>query len=323
MFVLVLVAPVVILNRIIRHETVGLETILGAICVYVLIAIAFAGIYARRSTTRAHRLLRPADLPNNVDFLYFSFVTITTVGYGDLTAGTSTGRVLVTFEALIGQIFLVTLVARLVSMYGVQPARRARRSRRRTQTLEEELGDLDRVERGALAQVVAGDPEVERVLLRRVLAQATDEHRVDAGAFERGGGAVAAVDEPDARRVAEELDRVGPTSGRSNCTLASWRGRRRPAPARTWRWPRLGRVEDLAALVDQLPLLATCSPPRSPNPASGITLPAIGRSQTSPGIERVGARSRLGGSGRMRPAPLVHCSSSSWMPGCPAPETDW
>ena len=46
MFVLVLAAPIVILNRIIRHDTVGLETILGAICVYVLIAIAFAGIYA-------------------------------------------------------------------------------------------------------------------------------------------------------------------------------------------------------------------------------------------------------------------------------------
>ncbi len=45
MFVLVLIAPIVILNRIIRHETVGLETILGAICVYVLIGIAFAGIY--------------------------------------------------------------------------------------------------------------------------------------------------------------------------------------------------------------------------------------------------------------------------------------
>ena len=56
-------------------------------------------------------------------------MTITTVGYGDLTAGTSTGRVLVTFEALIGQIFLVTLVARLVSMYGRKPAPRTRRTR--------------------------------------------------------------------------------------------------------------------------------------------------------------------------------------------------
>jgi uncharacterized membrane protein len=119
MFVLVLIAPVVILNRIIRHETVGLETILGAICVYVLIGIAFAGIYAGVNDAETGGFFAQHIVPNNVDFLYFSFVTITTVGFGDLTAGTSTGRVLVTFEALIGQIFLVTLVARLVGMYGV------------------------------------------------------------------------------------------------------------------------------------------------------------------------------------------------------------
>jgi len=125
MFLLVLAAPVVILNRIIRHETVGLETILGAICVYVLIAIAFAGIYGAINETEPTGFFAQQIEPNNVDFLYFSFVTITTVGYGDLTAGTSTGRVVVTFEALIGQIFLVTLVARLVSMYGTsrKPAR--------------------------------------------------------------------------------------------------------------------------------------------------------------------------------------------------------
>jgi voltage-gated potassium channel Kch len=57
--------------------------------------------------------------PSNVDFLYFSFVTLTTLGYGDFTPATDIGKVMVTFEALIGQVFLVTLVARLVSMYGV------------------------------------------------------------------------------------------------------------------------------------------------------------------------------------------------------------
>ena len=131
MFALVLIAPVVILNRILRHETVGLETILGAICVYVLIAIAFAGIYAGVNDAEPSGFFAQQVTPTNVDFLYFSFVTITTVGYGDLTAGTSTGRVLVTFEALIGQIFLVTLVARLVSMYGV--------SRRPTPTTHERI----------------------------------------------------------------------------------------------------------------------------------------------------------------------------------------
>jgi uncharacterized membrane protein len=125
MFLLVMIAPIVILNRIIRHETVTMETILGAICVYVLIAIAFAGIYAGVNDAEPTGFFAQQIVPNNVDFLYFSFVTITTVGYGDLTAGTSTGRVLVTFEALMGQIFLVTLVARLVGMYGLRrrPAR--------------------------------------------------------------------------------------------------------------------------------------------------------------------------------------------------------
>lgn len=125
MFLLVLAAPIVILNRIIRHETVGLETILGAICVYVLIGIAFAGIYGAVNETEPTGFFAQQVTPTNVDFLYFSFVTITTVGYGDLTAGTSTGRVLTTFEAVIGQIFLVTLVARLVSLYGTKqrPAR--------------------------------------------------------------------------------------------------------------------------------------------------------------------------------------------------------
>ncbi len=128
MFALVLIAPIVILNRIIRHETVGPETILGAICVFVLIAIAFAGIYAGVNDAEPAGFFAQHIVPNNVDFLYFSFVTITTVGFGDLTAGTSTGRVLVTFEALIGQIFLVTLVARLVGLYGVTIVRRPGRN---------------------------------------------------------------------------------------------------------------------------------------------------------------------------------------------------
>ncbi len=91
MFVLVLLAPIAIVHRILRHETVGLETILGSICVYVLIAIAFAGIYGGVNEAERTGFFAQQIVPNNVDFLYFSFVTITTVGYGDLTAGTSTG----------------------------------------------------------------------------------------------------------------------------------------------------------------------------------------------------------------------------------------
>jgi voltage-gated potassium channel len=117
-FLLILVAPVVILNRILRHETIGTETILGAVCVYVMLGIAFAGIYAACDNFDHGTFFAQPGVQSNVEFLYFSFVTQTTVGYGDLTTANDVGRVLVTFEALIGQVFLVTLVARLVSMYG-------------------------------------------------------------------------------------------------------------------------------------------------------------------------------------------------------------
>ena len=123
MFILVLIAPLVILSRIIRHEVIGMETILGALCVYVLLGIGFAGIYAGINDFEPLGFFAQPGPKTNVDFLYFSFITQTTVGYGDLTPGTDTGRVIVTFEALIGQVFLVTLVARLVSMYGQRAPR--------------------------------------------------------------------------------------------------------------------------------------------------------------------------------------------------------
>jgi len=120
-FVLVLISPIVILNRILRHETIGTETILGAVCVYVLLGIAFAGVFAGVDDFNHGTFFAQTHGPaTNVQFLYFSFITMTTVGYGDLSPATDPGRVLVTFEALLGQVFLVTLVARLVSMYGVQ-----------------------------------------------------------------------------------------------------------------------------------------------------------------------------------------------------------
>ena len=119
-FVIVLLAPLVILNRILRHDVIGTETILGAVCVYVLLGIAFAGIYAAVDDfNHGTFFAQKVDPAANVEFLYFSFITMTTVGYGDLTPATDPGRVIVTFEALLGQVFLVTLVARLVAMYGL------------------------------------------------------------------------------------------------------------------------------------------------------------------------------------------------------------
>jgi hypothetical protein len=120
MFFFVIAAPIVILNRILRHRVIGRETILGAVCVYVLLGIVFAGIYGAINDIDGGQFFAQRVVQSNIDFLYFSFVVLTTLGFGDLTPKPDIARVIVTFEALIGQVFLVTLVARLMSLYGME-----------------------------------------------------------------------------------------------------------------------------------------------------------------------------------------------------------
>ena len=202
-----------ILSRIMRHEVIGMETILGALCVYVLLGIAFAGIYAGINDFEPLGFFAQPGPKNNVDFLYFSFITQTTVGYGDLTPAhrrRASGRDVrgahrpgVPRDARGPARDRCTATAR---------PRRADDDDRATEltlALEHQLRELDRVERGALAQVVAGDPEVERALLRRVDAQTTHEHGIDPRGLERRGMAVATVDEAHTRRRFEQLDGLG------------------------------------------------------------------------------------------------------------------
>jgi hypothetical protein len=113
----IVASPVVILSRIFRHPAVDLETILGAICSYLLIGIAFATIYGMLQSVGSENFFAQPGPYERVDFLYFSFIVLTTTGFGDFTPGTSIGKVLVTIEALIGQVFLVTIVASLVSSF--------------------------------------------------------------------------------------------------------------------------------------------------------------------------------------------------------------
>ncbi len=115
---LVAIAPVVIARAIWRRPVVDVQTILGAICIYVLLGMLWAFIYqAIRTLGSAQFYAQTSDATINDD-LYFSFVTITTVGYGDLTAATNVGRSFAVLEALFGQIYLVTIVSVLVSRLG-------------------------------------------------------------------------------------------------------------------------------------------------------------------------------------------------------------
>lgn len=115
--IFIVAAPIVILARIFRHPAVDLETILGAICAYLMIGIAYAAIYGMMQSVGSEPFFAQGGPHPRIDFLYFSFVVLTTTGFGDLTPGTPIGKVFVTIEALMGQVFLVTIVASLVSSF--------------------------------------------------------------------------------------------------------------------------------------------------------------------------------------------------------------
>ena len=120
---LVGIAPVAIASALWRRAVVDVQTILGAICIYVLVGMLWAFAYAGMRTLGDSQFYVQVSRPTSADDLYFSFVTLTTVGYGDLTAATSLGRSIAVLEALVGQIYLVTIVSVLVSRLG-----RARRT---------------------------------------------------------------------------------------------------------------------------------------------------------------------------------------------------
>jgi len=85
------------------------------------------------------------DTIARTDFLYFSFVTLTTTGYGDLSAAGNAGRALSVSEAILGQVYLVTVVAVVVSNLGRPAPRRERRAAEALDRAElDELGEIDR-----------------------------------------------------------------------------------------------------------------------------------------------------------------------------------
>lgn len=107
------------LLREIRDErTVTIRTMFGVLCIYLLIGSFFAFIYGVIDELGSDQFFAHVGAPNVSDFLYFSFATLTTVGYGDLTTTDELGRSLAITEALIGQIYLVTVVALIIANMG-------------------------------------------------------------------------------------------------------------------------------------------------------------------------------------------------------------
>jgi len=111
-------APVVIVHSLVRRRVIDFRTVLGAVCVYILLGMMWAFAFAAAGTFDSQPFFAQEAHATVADYLYFSFTTITTVGYGDLTAARSFGRALAVLAALIGQLYLVTVIALLISNLG-------------------------------------------------------------------------------------------------------------------------------------------------------------------------------------------------------------
>jgi Ion channel len=115
---LLVASPGVIINRILRHPEVRVSTILGAVCAYLLIGMLFGLVYGMIDRIDSRPFFEGRPVVDQFDYLYFSYASLTTVGFGDFVSRGDLGRGLSVLEAAIGQIFLVTLIARLVSLFG-------------------------------------------------------------------------------------------------------------------------------------------------------------------------------------------------------------
>jgi len=101
------------------HRLVG-DRIVGAICVYVLIGLGWAGLYETLDSVIPGSFRFPADTawvtPGSLRYRYFSFVTLATLGYGDVTPVTALAGTLASLESIAGQLYIGITVARLVAL---------------------------------------------------------------------------------------------------------------------------------------------------------------------------------------------------------------
>jgi hypothetical protein len=114
---LLAVAAATVLRRVILADEVEFRTILGAVSVFTLLGLLFGFLFLALARLHGGDVFAGTPDAQARDYLFFSYTTLTTTGYGNLVPSGNIGQILAVFEMLIGQIFLVTLVSRLVSLW--------------------------------------------------------------------------------------------------------------------------------------------------------------------------------------------------------------
>jgi hypothetical protein len=123
-------AAVLIVASLLRRRSVSLDSVFGSVCGYLLLGMAWGVLYSMLETARPGSFAVGERLAAQVRedqspvplFTYYSFITLTTVGYGDVTPVSTPARTCAWLEALTGQFYLAVLVAGLVGALLVQRA---------------------------------------------------------------------------------------------------------------------------------------------------------------------------------------------------------
>jgi hypothetical protein len=120
----------VILNYVVRSGRVTADKIFAAICAYLLIGYAWAFAYALLDEFNPGAFASPTEVARNdyvgrvIEMRYFSYITLATVGYGDIVPRTTGARTMALLEAILGQFYLVALIGRLVGLHIVHGSER-------------------------------------------------------------------------------------------------------------------------------------------------------------------------------------------------------
>jgi voltage-gated potassium channel len=128
---------IIILSQVLSARRVTLDTIAGAMCSYCLIGLAWAFVYRVMFVANPHAFVFAAGSfhifenntrsePQLMNFAYYSFATLTTTGFGDVTPAVGVSRAISVLEAVAGQFFLAILIARLVSLEIIHSMNRGR-----------------------------------------------------------------------------------------------------------------------------------------------------------------------------------------------------
>jgi len=119
-FFFFLYVTLTLFDMLIKTRDVTQNTLYGAVCVYLILGLLWASIYGLVNELIPGSIFKGSLLSGQIttnEVIYFSYTTLTTLGYGDITSMSPVGRIMSALEAIIGQLFIAFMVARLIGIY--------------------------------------------------------------------------------------------------------------------------------------------------------------------------------------------------------------